>query len=974
MELGQGFGQNTVPTDPTLPIASLPVSDDAHTEEAPPPVYSELYGSLDISQDGLNTHASVANDGRVEIRINEKSNTLSRLITSTPQNQSDAQDGNPDPLPPAYVPPSLGGQPGQVLPSLNVVMHVVGSKADVQPFVTLGQALKEVYGHRVRLATHTVLKGFVEENGLEFFNIGGDPAELTALMVNKNPSGMLPGTKLLRSGDIIKRRECIYNVLRACWRSCFESGDGMNIEDSHQRQQLVSSAGLNSSDDVIRSDGAFDKPFVADAIIANPPSFAHIHCAEKLGIPLHLMYTMPWSPTQDFPHPLANIQSSNANASITNFVSYAIVEMMTWQGLGDVINRFREKLLGLESISAVSALVMASQLKIPYNYCWSPALIPKPKDWGPHISISGFCSISGMSTYTPEPDLAAFLGAGQQPVYFQFETRAIDAVAIIKLITAAVKKTGQRALISREGGSVGETLERSENILMLGHVPYEWIFEHVSCVVHHGSFDTTAAAIISGKPTVVVPFFGDQPFWGASIAKAGACPPPIPCKSLNAENLATSVVEALGPTFAERASKLRNEIHREKGCEAVAENFHRQLDINNHRCTLAPNLAAVWRLKKTDIRLSAFAAATLSSEGLLDFNDLRQYRPREYNLEEGPMDPISGGTSALLGTVGSLMVGILDLPVEIVRSIVARSSEGTSGPQADRVSTAENQHHGETLTPVSSRPSSLREPPSKSSTSVNASTKGYKSASNAFSSGFYEEISGGKQPVRSMSGGTRDHSPDGGSAHPSQVSGPSLDAAIGAGKGLSRIAETSLKMPLDFTLGLARGFRNAPKMYGDDTVRPAEKVKGIRSGIKVASKEFGLGFYDGISGLVTQPMQGAKKDGVLGSLKGFGKGIGGAVLKPSAAVFGIPGYLFQGVYKEVQNHMGADVQSYIIAARCTQGIEAWQLSTPEQRCDVIHRWNAPEMERKKQQRGVLSRWHSAQVNLGKKRQERSGRE
>ena len=60
MEPGQGFGQNTVPTDPTLPVPSLPASEDAHTEEAPPPVYSELYGTLDISQDGLNTHASFA--------------------------------------------------------------------------------------------------------------------------------------------------------------------------------------------------------------------------------------------------------------------------------------------------------------------------------------------------------------------------------------------------------------------------------------------------------------------------------------------------------------------------------------------------------------------------------------------------------------------------------------------------------------------------------------------------------------------------------------------------------------------------------------------------------------------------------------------------------------------------------------------------------------------------------------------------
>lgn len=90
------------------------------------------------------------------------------------------------------------------------------------------------------------------------------------------------------------------------------------------------------------------------------------------------------------------------------------------------------------------------------------------------------------------------------------------------------------------------------------------------------------------------------------------------------------------------------------------------------------------------------------------------------------MDPISGGTSALLATVGSLMVGILDLPVEIVRSIVGRSAEGTSGSETDRIPTAENQTRDEVLTPVSSRPSSSKEPPSKTSAS---SSKGFKSAS-----------------------------------------------------------------------------------------------------------------------------------------------------------------------------------------------------------------------------------------------------
>ena len=51
-------------------------------------------------------------------------------------------------------------------------------------------------------------------------------------------------------------------------------------------------------------------------------------------------------------------------------------------------------------------------------------------------------------------------------------------------------------------------------------------------------------------------------------------------------------------------------------------------------------------------------------------------------------------------------------------------------------------------------------------------------------------------------------------------------------------------------------------------------------------QEFGYGIYDGISGLVTQPLDGAKKEGFLGLIKGFGKGIGGVVLKPQAGETG----------------------------------------------------------------------------------------
>jgi UDP:flavonoid glycosyltransferase YjiC (YdhE family) len=53
----------------------------------------------------------------------------------------------------------------------------VGDVGDVQPFIALGNNLKR-YGHRVRIATHPTFEEFVTSAGLEFFSIGGDPAEL----------------------------------------------------------------------------------------------------------------------------------------------------------------------------------------------------------------------------------------------------------------------------------------------------------------------------------------------------------------------------------------------------------------------------------------------------------------------------------------------------------------------------------------------------------------------------------------------------------------------------------------------------------------------------------------------------------------------------------------------------------------------------------------------------------------------------
>lgn len=111
---------------------------------------------------------------------------------------------------------------------------------------------------------------------------------------------------------------------------------------------------------------------------------------------------------------------------------------------------------------------------------------------------------------------------------------------------------------------------------------------------------------------------------------------------------------------------------------------------------------------------------------------------------------------------------------------------------------------------------------------------------------------------------------------------PSKGLALLTFKSCGRVLETTLTAPMHFTLGMTQGFRNAPTHYGDTTVRPATDVTGWQSGIKTAGKEFGLGMYDGLSGMLTQPYHGAKKEGGLGLAKGVAKGVGGAIAKPGA--------------------------------------------------------------------------------------------
>lgn len=266
-----------------------------------------------------------------------------------------------------------------------------------------------------------------------------------------------------------------------------------------------------------------------------------------------------------------------------------------------------------------------------------------------------------------------------------------------------------------------------------------------------------------------------------------------------------------------------------------------------------------------------------------------RYRPREYNTDAQPPDPISAAASSLIMDASGIGMAIADMPREMFkarsRSKSAAQTEDSGSPSPPDQSTSNlAQTPGESEESKETRDSGLDSSSTLNNTYTTTPTVHVEDEPDSHAAGTDAASIVTSSAATTASGSSRPAPPkrQSFSRRDSSPVGMSIDAAVGAGKSVGKIVSTGVKSPMNFCLGLAKGFRNVPTLYNDETVRPVEKVTGIGSGLKVAGKEFGYGLFDGISGLVTQPLKGAEKEGAGGLVKGFGKGIGGLITKPAA--------------------------------------------------------------------------------------------
>lgn len=464
----------------------------------------------------------IKNDGTVEVDVDRSAEIAPTLFDLDVSDQVDAH------IEQDYE------NPFKVIPSrLNIAMLIVGTRGDVQPFVAIGKRLQEK-GHRVRLATHANFRNFVMSNDLEFYPLGGDPKVLAGYMVKNK--GFLPSGP----SEISIQKKQLKAIMNSLLPACTES------------------------------DGDSSASFKADAIIANPPAYGHVHVAEYLDVPLHIFFTMPWTPTNEFPHPLARVKQHAGYK-----ISYLVVDSLMWWGMRGLINEFRIKQLNLNPMTYFN-MNQGSIAHLPTGYMWSPHLVPKPKDWGPRVDVVGFCFLSLANGYKPPDALVTWLAAGEKPIYVGFGSLPVEHPGkMTEVIVQALKETNQRGIIDKGWGGLGNLKETPESIFLLENCPHDWLFPQCAAVVHHGGAGTTAAGLKAGCPTTIVPFFGDQPFWGERVHAKGVGPPPIPVQQFSLERLVYAINFMLDKEVKQRALELAKQVEEEDGVGEAVDAFHR---------------------------------------------------------------------------------------------------------------------------------------------------------------------------------------------------------------------------------------------------------------------------------------------------------------------------------------------------------------------------------------------------------------
>lgn len=411
---------------------------------------------------------------------------------------------------------------------MKITMLTLGSTGDVRPYILLGREL-QARGHAITLASFSRFAEMVRDSGLTFFPVSGDAEALMAAILSPDTSGI---TYLPHVQKSLKK----------------------------VAPQLIQ----DLSDSCVG----------ADAMICNFFGSVYYSIAEKHQIPCVQTHYFPMDPTHSFP--ISSIRLQHMGPWL-NSASYRIGYLL----IGVVEKRYltswrKKNAVSLRKLRASPDYRIGDHI-IPVIYAISPLLLPRPREWNEHIRMSGFWMDEHPAPWQPPAELEAFLASGGKTVYIGFGSMTGGNMnRLMTIVLRAVHAAGLSAVISAGWG--GKKMKSTRRVYFADYVPHDWLFPRVCAVVHHGGAGTTAAGLRYGKPTLIIPFAGDQPLWGYRVYETGCGPKPVARESLTVQRLTRALTDLVSrPEYRIHAEAMAEGLSREHGVRTAADMIEEEI-------------------------------------------------------------------------------------------------------------------------------------------------------------------------------------------------------------------------------------------------------------------------------------------------------------------------------------------------------------------------------------------------------------
>lgn len=411
-----------------------------------------------------------------------------------------------------------------------------GTRGDVQPFIGLACAL-QASGHEPVLAAPRAFKSLVESHSIQFTPL------------SDGPNVLLPD-----------------HTIRAAFERNYRGllGKTLAIRIAHKHRAAMRPV---LSDIVTAANSDFD-------IIIHHIILPGQAVAKNLDVRAASVCMQPfWAPTRSSPNPMISIQLPRGLNKLSYYTSKIWYQIL-------VGNTRRTSPPLRPGRRTTPQKRRSTEEPAPLLQALSPQLLPPgTNDYPPYVHTTGFWWAPLPNNWTPPNSLVQFLQNGTTPIYVGFGSMVgTNPSRTGAVIRDALRIAGLRAVVAAGSGGI-DCNTPSDDVYLTQDVPHSWLFPRVSLIVHHGGSGTTGAALAAGKPQVVCPFVGDQPYYSRRLHEIGVAPAPVPQRHLTTRTLSNAIQRAISDrTLRVNAERIGNIVRSEGATETAVRILEEFLD------------------------------------------------------------------------------------------------------------------------------------------------------------------------------------------------------------------------------------------------------------------------------------------------------------------------------------------------------------------------------------------------------------